>query len=262
MEIYLSGLFEQTDIYLLIVVRLLGFFVVMPIFGGANIPTITKIGFSVIVAGIILSTQTVGPIVYNDNIIAYILLVMKEIFVGLILGFTVYMVFSTLYLAGQLVDFQIGFSMVNVFDPVSQMQVPVTGNLYYFLVSALLVLTNSHYTIFRALFYSYKVVPIGGSTLLSNKVFETVLIIISSYFVIAFKIALPIIGSILILDTALGLMTRTAPQVNIFSVGMGLKLLVGLTILFTTTDTLIPISDYIFNDVYKNLINIIEGLMP
>lgn len=262
MEIFLSGLFEQTDIYLLIIVRLVGFFVIMPIFGGNNVPAMTRMGLCVIVAGIIISTQQVGPIVYDDNIFAYALLILKELVVGIMLGFCVYMVLSTLYLAGQLVDFQIGFSMVSVFDPLTQIQVPITGNLYYFLVSAILILTNAHHTIFRALFYSYKVLPIGGSNILSNEVMSTFMVIISSYFIISVKIALPVMGAILVLDSALGLMARTAPQINIFSVGVPLKLLVGLIIIWATADMFKPVSDYLFEQIYENLFNIIKGLIP
>jgi flagellar biosynthetic protein FliR len=262
MEIFLSSLFEQTDIYLLIIVRLLGFFVIMPIFGGTNVPTMTRIGLSVVIAGIIISTQQVQPIIYYDNVFMYAFLVLKEVVVGIMLGFCVYIVIATLYLAGQLVDFQIGFSMVSVFDPLTQIQVPITGNLYYFLVSVILVVTNAHYTIFRALFYSYKVLPIGAANILSNEVMSTFMAMISSYFIISVKIALPIMGAILVLDSALGLMARTAPQINIFSVGVPLKLLIGLIIIWATADMFKPVSDYLFQLIYENLFNIIKGLIP
>lgn len=262
MDVVLTSLFEQTDIYLLIVVRLLGFFVIMPVFSGNNVPTITRIGLSVIIAGIIISTQSVGPVVYNNSIIGYSFLIIKEIVVGLILGFSVYLIFATLYLAGQLVDFQIGFSMVSVFDPLTQIQVPITGNLYYFLVSAIMVATNAHHTIFRALFYSYKALPIGASNVLSSELMSTLMKIITSYFIISVKIALPVIGAILVLDVALGLLARTAPQINIFSVGVPIKMIVGLIIIFVTSDMFIPISQNLFQEIYGNIFDIIKGLMP
>lgn len=262
MDIFLTGLFEQTDLYLLIIVRLLGFFVIMPIFGGTNVPMIVRIGFSVAVAGIIISTQAVGPVEYDNNVFAYGVLITKEIVIGIILGFSVYFVLSTLYMAGQLIDFQMGFSMVSVFDPVSQLQVPITGNLYYFFVGVIMVVTNAHHTIFRALFYSYQVLPIGASDIFSNEVMMTVIRILSSYFVISVKIALPLTGAILVLDAALGLMTKTAPQVNIFSVGIPIKLIAGILIIWSTSDMIIPVSSNLFDEIYKNLFEIIKGLMP
>lgn len=262
MEIFLSGLFEQTDVYLLIVVRLVGLFVVMPVFGGTNIPNMTKMGLCVMIAGIILSTQSVGPIVYDNNVVGYFILIFKELIVGLIMGYCVYIIFATLYLAGQLIDFEVGFSMVSIFDPATQLQVPITGNIYYFLVSAILVVTNGYHTIFRALFYSYKVLPIGGSNILSSQVMDGLMKMMASYFVIATKIALPVIGAMLVINAALGLMTKTAPQVNIFSVGIPLKMIVGLLIILFTLNMFTPVSDYLFQEIYKNLLNIIEGMMP
>lgn len=262
MDIFLTGLFEQTDLYLLVVVRLLGFFVIMPIFGGDNVPATVRVGLSVIVAGIILSTQSISPIIYDNNVISYAVLIIKEAVVGIILGFSVYLVISTLYLAGQLIDFQIGFSMVSVFDPVTQLQVPITGNLYYFLICALMIVTNAHQIIFKALFYSFTVLPIGGSNILSNEVMSSIMSMISSYFVISVKIAMPMTGAILVLDTALGIMTRTAPQLNIFSIGIPLKLIFGLWLIWATSDMFIPISDFLFNEIFKNMFEIIKGLMP
>ncbi len=262
MDILLVSLFEYTDIYLLIVVRMLGFFTIMPIFSGKSVPNITKVGLSVIVAGIIFSTQQVGPVQYNDNIIGYSLLIVKELAVGLLMGYSVYMVFSALYLAGQLVDYQIGFSMVSVFDPVSQIQVPVTGNLYYFLVGALMVATNADHTIFRALFYSYQVLPIGYAEVFSAELMSNFMNVIAEYFIIAFKISMPVLGAIMVINTALGLMARTAPRINIFSVGVPLKLIAGLMILLITTDMFNPISDFVFQKVYENLFNVIQGMIP
>lgn len=262
MEVYLTSLFEQTDIYLLVLVRLLGFFVIMPVFGGTNVPMMVRIGLSVIIAGIIMSTQTITIAPYDENIIAYGVLILKEIAVGVILGFSVYFILATLYMAGQLIDFQIGFSMVSVFDPVSQLQVPVTGNIYYFMVSALMVVTNAHHAIFSALFYSYTALPIGISDVLSNELMEIILRVLSTYFVISIKIALPITGAILVMDAALGMMTKTAPQINIFSVGIPLKMIAGLTIIWATVDMLVPVSNNLFSQIYSNLFNVIKGMMP
>lgn len=262
MNILLADLFEKTDIYLLIVVRLLGFFAIMPIFSGRNVPNITKVGLSVIIAGIIFSTQQVGPVQYNDNVIGYSLLIIKELVVGLLIGYSVYMVFSTLYLAGQLVDFQIGFSMVSVFDPISQIQVPITGNLYYFLVGTLLVATNADHTIFRALFYSYQVLPIGYADVLSGELMSNFMEIISNYFIIGFKISMPVLGTIMVMNTALGLMARTAPKINIFSVGIPLKMVAGLLIVAITINMFTPVSDFLFQEIYKNLFKTIQGMIP
>ena len=261
MDFLMSHVFLRIDIVFLVMLRIIGFFIAVPIFGGKHVPSYAKIGISFIMATIVLSAEGSPVVVYDNHIMGYGFLIIKEFMIGITIGFTVYLVFSTVFLAGQLIDFQVGFSMVSVMDPLSEMQVPITGNLYYFMISAILLAVNGHHTILRALFYSYRVLPIGQAVF-TEQISRAYIDMVSAYFVIAFKIASPIIGAIFLIDLSLGILARTAPQMNIFVVGLPMKLLMGLLALIVIMPTFSTVADFLFHEMYKNIFTIIKGLIP
>ena len=131
MQIPAGLIINGFDMFLLVFVRMTGLFVVAPIFGRKNIPTYFKIGFSFFIALILVNTTAVQVAQYDDNLLSYALLIAKEFIVGLSIGFVAYLVFTAIYIAGEVIDMQIGFGIVNVLDPVSNIQVPVTSNVYF-----------------------------------------------------------------------------------------------------------------------------------
>lgn len=261
MDFIISNILLKVDILLLVLVRFLGFFVTTPVFGGRNIPTYSKIGFSLIVSTLVLSNRPNMSVTYNNHIFGYSMLIIKELIIGMLLGFIVYLVLSVFYLAGQLIDYHIGFTMVSVLDPLSQIQVPVTGNLYYFIVLVMFLITNGHHKLIQALFYSYEVLPIG-EVIFGNHLIGSYINIVANSFVIAFKIATPFIALVLILDVALGILARTVPQMNMFVIGLPLRLILGLACLFVVAPLLSFIFDYVSNELFTQLFKVIKGLIP
>lgn len=261
MDFLMSNVFLKIDILLLVFIRFLGFFITSPIFGGSNAPIYSKIGFSFIISTILLSTMPTITVTYDNHILGYLVLILKEMIVGMLFGFIIYLILSIFYLAGQLIDYQIGFSMVSVLDPLSNIQVPITGNLYYFMVLTIFLLINGHHKIIQALFYSYEVLPIG-EVILNNELIGYYIIILTNMFTIAIKIASPIIGAILILDVALGILARTAPQMNMFVIGLPLKLIIGLMCLIVVVPLFTMIYDFVEEEMFRQLFTVIKGLIP
>ncbi len=255
--------FDNLDIFLLIFIRMTGFFIIFPVFAGTNIPVISKIGFSLAASYIIFAAGVVEKVFYYNTVPGFVILIVKEFFVGFTMGYVVYLIFSIIYFSGQLLDYQIGFSMVSVFDPVSQIQVPITGNIYYFFVMALFIETGGLNSFLSALFYSYKVVPPGNAVLIGNAILADIALkSIVSFFIIGVKIALPVVGSILVLDSALGILTKAVPQMNVFVVGVPIKILVGLTLIYILAPILITMYNLTYENSYNAIINIIMGMKP
>lgn len=262
MDFLINNLFLKIDILLLVFVRFLGFFATTPIFGGRNTPVYSKIGFSLIISTLLLSNMPTMTVNYDNHIIGYGVLIIKELVVGMLFGFIVYLIFSVFYLAGQLIDYHVGFTMVSVMDPLSQIQVPVTGNLYYFIVLAVLLATNGHHSLIQALFYSYEVLPIGKAIFSNNAIIGNYINIITNMFIIAVKISSPIIGTILILDVALGILARTVPQMNMFVIGLPLKIIMGLGCLIVVMPLFSLIYNYVSQELMNELFKVIKGLIP
>ncbi len=259
----LIEIFSNADLFILIFVRILGTLVITPAIGGRNIPNMAKIGFSLALAGIVMYSGNISSIEYADSVLGYGLLIAQEFITGFAIGFVSYFVLNIAYFAGHFTDQQIGFSMVSVFDPITQEQVPISGNLYYFALSALLLVTNGHHMILKSLFYSYKAIPIGSAKLLMNGELVSVFMKLAvDFFAIGFSIALPVIAIILISDLVLGILIKTVPQINVFVVGLPAKVFIGLGVVFVVAPMLNGVSSIFYKEISEALLNVIKVMMP
>ncbi len=253
--------FSSIDIFLLLVVRMLGFIVIIPVLAGSNIPMNAKVGFSILMAYLLFATNKVVDISYTNSVLGYGMLMVEEFFVGFTIGFTVFCFFSVMYFVGQLIDMQIGFSMVSVFDPVSQIQVPIAGNLLFMIMGILLIEMGGLHAFIQVLFYSYELLPIGSAFILGNEHSATTLLaILATYFVIGLQVSMPIVGATLIIDIALGLLVKAVPQMNIFVVGLPLKLLLGLMVFYIIFPIFYDVYDNLFSQAMENIIKLVKGM--
>ncbi len=258
----LLNLFNNLDLFFLITVRFLAFFLLIPVLSGQYVSTRIKISFAIFLALIIISSGNIRQTVSADSIFGYVALLLGEFAVGLIIGFIVYMAFSVLLLAGQIVDFNVGFSMVSVFDPVSQIQVPITGNLFYLAVTMIFVQTGGLNSFIHTVFFSYDVLPIGKAFVIGNSgIFYQVLQMMADFFVIGIKIALPVMGTIVLVDLALGILTKAVPQMNVFVVGMPIKLFIGLIVLYATAPLLSEFYRVVYDVAVKYTMTVIKGMI-
>jgi len=259
MELPLSIVLNGIDAFLLIFVRMTGLFVISPVFGRRNIPSYFKIGFSFILALILVNTVALPDISGYGNILQYAVLVAREFIVGITIGYVSYMMFSAIYLAGQAIDMQIGFGMVNILDPVSNIQVPVTSNFYFIICMLVFLAVNGHHVLIKAIFDSYSIVPLADAVLGENLV-QDVVRIFGSTFVIAFKIAAPVTAAILIADVAMGVISKTIPQLNVFIVGMPLKIVLGIAVVAITMPMFIALLEALFDGMNGEMFNIMRDM--
>ncbi len=247
------------DAFLLVFVRMTGLFVIAPIFGRRNIPTYFKIGFSFLLAVILVNTISIPELQYYENIYAFALLVFKEFIVGLTLGYVSYLVFTAIYMAGQIIDMQVGFGMVNVLDPVSNIQVPITSNFYFILSMLVFLAFNGHHALIKALFESYNLVPVGTAAF-NNNLMNDIIRAFGNIFLIGFKISAPIVAAILISDIALGVISKSVPQLNFFVIGMPLKIALGMVVMILTIPMFISVVDVLINGMNHEMLNFIKDL--
>jgi len=194
-----------------------------------------------------------------DASIEYAVLVIREAMVGLSLGFTANMCLYILDLAGRLIDTEIGFSMVNVLNPISNFQTSVTGSLYTYLVMLVMLVSNMHYFVISAIVDTFELIPVNKSAL-PSELYVIVVKFVRDYFIIGFRIILPVFASILVVNIVLGVLAKVAPQMNMFVIGMQLKLLVGLIILMFVVGMLPSITDFIFNEMKYVLNDMIKAM--
>jgi flagellar biosynthetic protein FliR len=253
--------FAHADVYMLIMARILAFFLVLPVFSGANITAMVKIGIAASVSLVIFISGRVTSVVYQPTVLGFIMIFIAEFMVGFLSGFVVSLIFSLILLAGQLIDFQIGFSMVSVFDPVSQIQVPIVGNFFNLIITVMLVQSGGLRGLIEVFFVSYDRLPIGGAFIIGNgKLMYMLLDMLMNFMTVAVQIAMPIVGALLIIDMSMGLLVKAAPQMNVFVVGMPIKLLAGLVLLALLSPLLSDIYKIIFDLSYRALMETLQGM--
>lgn len=247
---------ENFEIFLLILVRMSGFIYTAPLFSLKNIPIKVKVGFSVFLAIILFYTSPMSATEYM-GIIGFAILIVKEAIAGALMGLFSNIAYHILAFAGQVIDMEIGFSMINQLDPASRIQTTITANLYGYLVLLMMIVTNLHHYFIKAVVDSYQVIGLGEAVFPPN-MYRLMLRFVIDYFVIAMRIVLPIFTAILVVNTVLGILAKVAPQMNMFVIGMQLKVFVGLLVLYLVIGLAPSVADFLFNEMIELLRSIIE----
>ena len=242
-----------------IFIRIASMVYLVPILGAAGVPHRVKIGFSLALAVFLATIIPYDPLPYT-TILGYTGLVIKEAVVGLLIGFFMNICMTILAYAGQLIDQEIGFTMVSMFDQFNKTQTTITANLYNILVLLIVVVSDLYYFIIDAMVDSFKYVPVGTNVYKLDAIYEIFLRFMKNFFVIGFQIALPIFASALLLNVILGILAKSAPQMNMFVVGIQLKVFLGFFVLLVTIGFLPNITEFIFNEM-KTLVELLYGAM-
>ncbi len=239
------------EYFLLILVRISGFMVSAPVFSLRNIPMRVKGILAIAIAIPVFHVVPYREIEYSTTI-EYALIVVSEMLAGVIMGFMANVAYYILAFAGQIIDQEIGFSMVNQYDPITSTQVTITGNLYTYAVMLMLFITNMHHYLIRAVTDSFQVLPVGTVSLDSG-IYQLMKRFMVDYFVIGFRIVLPIFASLLVVNTILAVLAKVAPQMNMFVIGMQLKVFVGLVVLVFMVMMITGVTDLIFQEMMSML---------
>jgi flagellar biosynthetic protein FliR len=241
--------YEDLEFFLLIFIRITCFVVTAPFFSIQNIPRRVKAGWSFFLAFIIYQTMEVHIVPEYRTIYGYAALALKEAIAGLMIGFGANICNSVINLAGRLADMEIGISMVSLLDPTTREQSGFTGVLYQYSIMLIMMVTNLHHYFIRALVETFNLIPIGMARFDSDRIMTTIMQYLDDYVMIAFRICLPVVATIMLTNAVLGILVKSAPQINMFSVGIQIKLFIGLATLMITIGVLPSASDFIFDEM-------------
>lgn len=244
------------EVFLLILVRVASFVYTAPFFSLSGVPQRVKIAISFFISIIIYTLVPERTLEYSTAI-EYAIIIMKESIVGLLLGFVCTVCVRVISFAGHIIDLNMGFSMANMYDQTLREQISVTGNLYYYTVWLLMIISGLYQFLISAIVDTYSIIPVNSVTV-NLTLYDSFLKVIMNYFVIGFRIALPVFIGIMLVNAILGILTKVAAQLNMFAIGMQIKVLAGLGILFVTVGLLPVVSDFIM-DMMKDAIRTVAG---
>ncbi len=252
---------NDLEYFLLIMIRIVMFVAVAPLFSQKGVPSQVKVGFSFFMAALLYGVIEDRPILEYSSIWGYAVIVVREAMAGLIIGFAANMCTTIVTFAGQIIDMETGLSMVNLMDPATNTSVSISGVLYQYVITLMLLVSGLYQYMVVALAETYELIPVNKAVFDSEKLLESIVTFLNDYVSIGFRICLPVFAVMLLLNAILGIMTKVAPQLNMFSVGMQLKVLVGISTLFITVGMLPAASNMIFGEVKKMMATFVKAIM-
>ena len=253
--------FSMADLeyFLLVMVRVTTFVYAAPFFGMVNTPNRLKIGVGVMLSVIVYYTMTPIAPVYQ-TVLGFAILVLKEAVVGLIVGFSASICTSILSFAGHLVDMETGLSMVTLFDSMTRESITITGTYFQYVILLMLLISGMYQYIVGALISSFSIIPVSGAVFHADRLLSGAGTFLMEYITIGFRISLPVFAVIMLLNSVLGILTKVSPQLNMFAVGIQLKILAGLAVLFLTVAMLPGVSAMILSQMRRVVTVFIEAM--
>ena len=247
---------EWSANFLLVLARLSAALVAIPLFGARGVPAPAKIGLAALLSLIVLPLQAPPLTAPPTNLLPFASLVGSEVLVGLAIGVAVSLVFSALEMGATLVGVQIGFGLHGVIDPLTGGQSSVLNQFYRLVVTLIFFAVNGHYLVINGLLQTFEVVPPGTAdlTLIAG---DRVAPFFTALFVVAIRIALPVMGALMLTDLAMGLVARTVPQMNVLIVGFPAKVGVGLFVLAVS----MPLAVALMVSVFGSAIPQVNGFL-
>ena len=225
-----------------------------PIFGAQTVPARVRLAIALAITA--LAAPLLPPMPAVEMFSADMFLITaQQILIGTVMGFAVQLVFSAVVTGGQIVAMQMALGFSLMVDPQNGNQVPVLSQLFLIMVVLVYLAMNGHLILIDILVQSFYIMPVAVDGLVPDDLWHLVTWA-TQIFSGAVGIALPAIASLLVVNLAFGVMTRAAPQLNIFAIGFPLTMMIGFGVIFATLPGIAPQSLSLFDGVHE----LIRGL--
>ena len=245
----------------LIFVRILAVFMTAPIFSNRSLPMMIKIGLAGFLTIILLpgpaSAAGIQIMPVPSALWPFLFVMAQEILVGMLVGFASNLIFVAIGMAASLMGLQIGFQAANLLNPLTNSTSSALEQLYMTLTLTLFLTVNGHHLLIKALADTFEIAPIGQFTI-DNISAGRLIAMSGQTFTVAVQLALPIVGTLLLTDLGLGLIARAVPQVQVFFLGLPLKMGLGLLILMLTLNLTWPVIRSLFDDLGVQMLTIVS----
>ena len=244
---------NHAAVFLLLLTRITGIFIISPFFGSQNIPITMRVATAMTIAVVIFPVVDQHTIVETPaSVLSYGLSVLSELFIGWLIGLVSYVALISISMAGKIMDLQVGYAMVQVMDPTSGQQNALIGSFLYNLAVIIFLVTDGHHFLFSGLVESFQMIPITGLNL-DTDIVDLMVDFTNGIFVSGMKVAIPVTFAILLTNVGLGILARTMPQLNIFVVGVPMHLVIGTFVLAMLIPFYVVFLDVLFNEMYGNI---------
>lgn len=234
--------------------RILALIASSPVLGNKQVPVHVKVGLSVLITIIVAPTLRIQPDIEPASAIG-IFILLQQIMVGLAMGLAMRVVFSTVEMAGEVSGLQMGLGFASFYDPQHASFSPVLAQFLGIIAALAFLGMNGHLYMLAALANSFTAFPIS-TALPSAQALHTLAVWVGSIFTYSLQLSLPLLGALLLANLALGILTRTAPQLNLFAVGFPITLAVGFFVLILSFPYFQPLMERLIDGGVNQMLRV------
>lgn len=220
----------QLNSFILIFIRTAAMIFFLPFLGARNVPRGFKIGLALFISLILISMVKIDQVVVSADLMTLTTAIGAEVIIGFTIGLIARLIFSAIDMAGEIIGFQIGFSMVNVIDPQTSTHVPIIGQFQTILATLIFLSINAHHLFIAAIAESFALVP-PMRFILSQNMMTGIVTLSRDMFILALRIGAPVIVALFITNIALAIISKTMPQMNVMIVGFPITIAGGLFVM-------------------------------
>lgn len=251
----LGYLLSHSFILLFCFARLLAFFSVLPMMSSGGVPYIVRAGLAFLTAVVVLPMVTALDFYPTpDSISLFLFIILAEILIGLMIGFVVYVYFVIFQMAGQLFTVQMGLSASEAFDPLSQEEMPLIGNLFNLASLYLFISTKGFVNLFLGGVYeSFRRLPASDFVLIREGAFDFFVRFTDVLTRQSLVIALPIIGTLLLASLTMGLLAKAAPQMNLLMLGFPINITVAFILIILCLPVMVDFMSHLFDRLFYDI---------
>lgn len=255
---------DKFQLFTLLFARLLALLSVMPALGGAGISFFYRVAIAFLVSLIVTPVVDFPPEIEAIIKNSYVTLVLEQVFIGVLIGVSLQFIFGAFQMAGEFFSVQIGFGISEVFDPLAQVSLPLIGTVKNLMALYVFFISSSHLLTIEAVVYSFHTQPFLGHDFLLDLsthggLLEFLTLISGAMFLVGLKIAIPIMGTLLLVSITLGILSKAAPQMNILMLGFPLKIMVAFVVLTWASPVIVESMTAHFDTFFQHLDGALAG---
>lgn len=245
--------------FTLVFFRIVGIVVFVPFYNHRAFPNIIKIALSIVITFTVFPVLNLQGFTVPLDAISLVLVAVREVLIGFVIGFAAQLVFTGIQFGGELVTIQMGFSMATILDPNHQEQITIISQIYNFLALIIFISIKGHYIFLIAAVNTFKFVPIGGFSY-SEDLAGQIIRLFSELFVVGFYVASPVFVALFMTTIALALISRAIPQLNVFIILPLVQVLVGTVMIIASIRVTVVTFEFLFEGLGKDLQALITAM--
>lgn len=244
-------------VYLWTLVRIAALVMAAPVINSRNIPSKVKLGIALVLTMVI--APTIPPVPAVDPISGEaIMITLQQVLIGVAMGLSLQVVYAMVVIGGQVIAYQMGLGFSQMVDPQTGLQVPVVSQFYIIVLTLVYFAINGHLVLIEVLADSFKTLPIANAGIGSDGIWS-IITWSSQMYIGGVKMALPAIAAILLVNFTFGVVTRSAPQFNIFSIGFPITMIMGFFIMMVTFSGMLPHLERQLSEVFFLMRDMLRG---